>query len=125
VISAFAVMGGVQILAPEDVRLQVTGIGVMGGFGENPLDRGPVSEHAPVVRVRGLAFWGGVNIRAASMKRNEEGIVGQERRRRARGLIPSQRGSRRLYQRVGSASAAGARSGRSRRAGVSASTWCN
>jgi hypothetical protein len=75
VISAFAIMGGVQILAPEDVHLQVTGIGVMGGFGENRPPEAP-SEHAPVVRVRGIAFWGGVSVRHMKRTKRELGRGG-------------------------------------------------
>jgi hypothetical protein len=72
VISAFAIMGGVQILAPEDVHVRVTGLGIMGGFGENPPTQVP-SEHAPVVQIRGVAFWGGVSVRHMKRKKKELG----------------------------------------------------
>ena len=61
VITATAIMGGVQIIAPEHVYVDVTGIGIMGGFGENrPNAIGRAN--VPVVRVQGLAFWGGVTV---------------------------------------------------------------
>ncbi|HET9168915.1 MAG TPA: DUF1707 domain-containing protein [Actinospica sp.] len=72
VISAGAIMGGVQIVVPEDVYVKVTGIGIMGGFGGTRSNTvGPGS--APVVEVRGLAFWGGVQVRRTSREQREIG----------------------------------------------------
>lgn len=71
-IRAFAFMGGIEIVVPDDVHLDVDGIGVMGGFGEEPDaysgggDRRPVRQAppgAPRVRITGLAVWAGVGIR--------------------------------------------------------------
>lgn len=59
VIQATAIMGGVQIIVPEDVHVDVAGIGIMGGFGENEA-RTIAKPNAPVLRVKGFAFWGGV-----------------------------------------------------------------
>jgi Domain of unknown function (DUF1707)/Cell wall-active antibiotics response 4TMS YvqF len=71
VITATAIMGGVQILAPEDVHVRVTGVGIMGGFtGTRSNESGP-REAAVVVEVRGLAFWGGVNIKHVARKKKE------------------------------------------------------
>ena len=75
VIRAFAIMGGVQILAPEDVNVRIGGVGIMGGFGETRVTDVP-SEHAPVVHVRGLAFWGGVSVRHLKRKAKELGQGG-------------------------------------------------
>lgn len=61
VISATAIMGGVQIIAPDNVYVDVSGLGIMGGFGEsrsNAVGRG----NGPVVRVQGFAYWGGVMV---------------------------------------------------------------
>ncbi len=58
-ITAVAIMGGVQIIAPEHVRMDVAGVGIMGGFGESALTAAPPA-NAPVVRVKGFSFWGGV-----------------------------------------------------------------
>lgn len=67
-IVAVAIMGGVEIIVPEDVRLTIQGTGLMGGFGaaksrevivpglDLPLD-------APRIRVTGIALMGGVDIR--------------------------------------------------------------
>lgn len=67
VINAFAVMGGIDIIVPDDVRVIDDGIGVLGGF-ELRDDPSSTTSHdhlpsdAPVVRVRGLALMGGVDI---------------------------------------------------------------
>jgi hypothetical protein len=79
VISAIAIMGGVQILAPEDVHVRVSGIGIMGGFGESR-SNAVSPEHAPVVRVKGFAFWGGVSIRHLRRKRKDEELGGADDR---------------------------------------------
>jgi hypothetical protein len=70
VIRATAIMGGVQVLVPEGVRVEVTGLGIMGGFSEAGSKPAP-GANAPVVRVKGLAFWGGVLVR--HMKRKNKG----------------------------------------------------
>ena len=68
VISAIAIMGGVQILAPEGVNVRVGGIGIMGGFGESGTNS-VLPDRAPVVLVRGFSFWGGVNVRHVKRKK--------------------------------------------------------
>ena len=69
-IRAFAVMGGIDILVPDDIHLEVEGLGIMGGFaeesGEWAPDPRPVRQAppgAPRVRVTGLALMGGVGVR--------------------------------------------------------------
>lgn len=70
-INAVAIMGGIDIIVPEDVRVVDDGIGIMGGFGVEDHDSCTVSvaelpADAPVVRVRGLALMGGVGITRAA-----------------------------------------------------------
>lgn len=69
-IVAITIMGGIQILVPDDVHLEVDGIGLMGGFGEDvgpwrhdprPVRQAPPG--APRVRVTGFALMGGVGVR--------------------------------------------------------------
>ena len=71
VITAVALMGGIEIVVPEDVRVINEGFGIMGGFGvtDHPsctlrIDDIPAS--APIVRVRGLGLMGGVGITRAA-----------------------------------------------------------
>ncbi|MBR7838167.1 DUF1707 domain-containing protein [Actinospica durhamensis] len=75
-ISAVAIMGGVQIIAPPQVRVEVVGIGFMGGFGENEPTAVPPA-NAPVVRVKGFAFWGGVAVQHEAQPQRRE--VGEGR----------------------------------------------
>lgn len=62
-ITAVAVMGGIDITVPDDITVDVSGIGLMGGFESQ--DRGDVDaapDSAPVVKVTGLALMGGVTV---------------------------------------------------------------
>jgi hypothetical protein len=68
VINCTAIMGGISIKVPENVTLRGGGVvGIMGGSDikafESP-DPG-----APVVRLNGLAFWGGVEAKAKRGKK--------------------------------------------------------
>jgi hypothetical protein len=62
VIRATAIMGGVQVFVPEGVRVEVVGLGIMGGFNESG-SKPATGANAPVVRIKELAFWGGVVVR--------------------------------------------------------------
>jgi hypothetical protein len=60
-ITAVAIMGGIQITVPDDINVEVTGIGLMGGFVlEDKAGTPPAAATAPTVKINGLAFWGGV-----------------------------------------------------------------
>ncbi|MGO9221756.1 MAG: DUF1707 domain-containing protein [Streptosporangiaceae bacterium] len=60
-IDVFTLMGGVDITVGEDVEVDVSGFGIMGGFDHRAT--GPGLPGAPRVRVVGLALMGGVNVR--------------------------------------------------------------
>ena len=60
VITAIAIMGGIVITVPDDAEVQVSGVGVMGGFMHPAFEGSP---GAPVIIIKGLAFWGGVDIK--------------------------------------------------------------
>lgn len=60
-IHAYAFMGGISIIAGDDIELDVSGIGFMGGFDHR--GSGPGVPGAPRVRVTGLAVMGGVEVR--------------------------------------------------------------
>ena len=65
-IHATAIMAGIEIIVPDDVDVLCEGFGLMGGF-ESKAPQ-VVSGSRGSVRVTGLAFWGGVQIRPASKK---------------------------------------------------------
>jgi hypothetical protein len=61
-ITAVTVMGGIDIVVPPGMRVESSGIGFMGAFDNNARnDRLPAD--APLLRVRGFALMGGVEIK--------------------------------------------------------------
>lgn len=70
-IQAFCLMGGVSIIAPDDIDMDVSGIGFMGGFDHR--SSGPGLPGAPRVRVIGFAMMGGVDVRRKPAKRPGNG----------------------------------------------------
>lgn len=68
-IYAYAFMGGIEIVVPDDVTVHVSGFGFMGGFDDKAsAEAGP---GAPVLYVRGMAFMGGVEVRRPKKRRWE------------------------------------------------------
>jgi hypothetical protein len=63
-ITAVAIMGGIEIVVPPDVVVEVGGFGFMGAFETEDREgaTGTPAPGAPVVRVNGFAFWGAVTI---------------------------------------------------------------
>jgi len=63
-IAAIVVMGGIDVIVGPDVRVVVDGIGIMGAFDEaKPQVPAELSDDSPVVRVRGLAIMGAVEVK--------------------------------------------------------------
>jgi hypothetical protein len=88
-----AMMGGVQILVPPGLSVEVSGTAIMGGFGH--VERAPLQldPDSPFLRVRGLAILGGVAVETrlpgeseaeAHRRRGRDGrtLVGRDERRR-------------------------------------------
>lgn len=60
-VQVFALMGGVKIIVPDDIDVEVNGFGFMGAFEH-------VSQHVPepgrpLLRIKGLAVMGGVEVK--------------------------------------------------------------
>jgi len=62
-VHGFAIMGGVEVLVPLDVRVECSGIGIMGSFDHKGSVTSTKDPEAPVIRVNGVAIMGGVNVR--------------------------------------------------------------
>jgi hypothetical protein len=62
-IQAFAFMGGIEIFVPDDIVVQVNGVGFMGAFESDVPDPGQPRPGTPLVKINGLAFWGGVEVK--------------------------------------------------------------
>ncbi|MFG2089837.1 MULTISPECIES: DUF1707 domain-containing protein [unclassified Spirillospora] len=78
-IRALAVMGGFEIIVPDDITVHVKGLGIMGGFDQRA--SGPGVPGAPTVVVKGLAFWGGVGVkrrRSSRQKKRDKELKGPE-----------------------------------------------
>ncbi|MET7795287.1 DUF1707 SHOCT-like domain-containing protein [Streptomyces decoyicus] len=79
VINCWAIMGGVNIVVPPGVEVDVRGLGIMGGF-DSREDGVPGDPGAPRVIVRGLALMGGVSVER-KLLRAEKRRLKEERRR--------------------------------------------
>ncbi len=62
-IDILAVMGGVVVTVPPNVRLESDGFAFMGGFEDQLKQPASGDPNAPVVRLTGFAFMGGVEAR--------------------------------------------------------------
>ncbi len=60
-IQAYALMGGIEITVPEDIEVDVSGIGIMAGFDHSA--SGPGIPGAPRLKVIGFALMGGVDVK--------------------------------------------------------------
>ncbi|MGH9136877.1 MAG: DUF1707 SHOCT-like domain-containing protein [Acidimicrobiales bacterium] len=78
-VTAVAIMGGIDIIVPEGIEVEFSGLPIMGGT-DCRLKDVPVVPGAPVLRVRAVAFWGGVSVR--SKPRRVSKRVGGDRRPR-------------------------------------------
>lgn len=63
VITAVAVMGGIEVTVPEGVEVEMTGFAFMGGREYQVADVAP-RPGAPLIRVRAYAFMGGVEVKS-------------------------------------------------------------
>jgi hypothetical protein len=66
-IRAYCLLGGVDIVVPEDIEVDVAGVGIMGGFDHKESSTGLPS--APRVRITGFAMLGGVNVKRKTKKK--------------------------------------------------------
>ena len=59
-ITIVTLMGGVDILVPEGLNVDCAGIPLLGGFDDS--SPGLVNDRPPILKVRGVAFMGGVSV---------------------------------------------------------------
>jgi hypothetical protein len=89
-VRCFAIMGGVDVVVPPDVIVETSGVGILGGF-DHMADADEAPAGAPVIRITGVAFMGGVSVRvrqpgeSAGEARKRRRIERKERRRLKRG----------------------------------------
>jgi len=56
-----AILGGCEVIVPEDATVRVTGVGILGAFEHS--DSGGGSPDGPVITIDGLALLGGVDVK--------------------------------------------------------------
>lgn len=81
-VSVFALMGGVEIIVPPGLNVESHGIGILGGFEHYGDDYGAHDSDAPVLRIKGLALMGGVDVKVRLI--GESARDARRRRRRER-----------------------------------------
>lgn len=79
VITCWALMGGVSIVVPPGVEVDVRGLGIMGGF-DSREDGTPGEPGAPRVIVKGLALMGGVGVERKLLKEEKRRLKEEKRR---------------------------------------------
>jgi hypothetical protein len=84
-VSVFTCMGGVHIIVPPSLAVEVGGVAIMGGF--DHVERAPVEldPERPVVRVHGFVLMGGVSIETRLP--GESAGDARRRRRKERKLL--------------------------------------
>lgn len=60
-VRCFAMMGGISIIVPPDVDVDVNGIGLLGGF--DHVDHRANDEDVPRIKIEGIALMSGVSVR--------------------------------------------------------------
>jgi hypothetical protein len=70
-VTAFALMGGIDIVVPEDAEVHSRGLGIMGIFSGRRTS-GPGQAGAPVIIVTGLAIMGEISVRRRPPTKQKE-----------------------------------------------------
>ncbi|MEW1724531.1 DUF1707 domain-containing protein [Streptomyces sp. NPDC093109] len=81
VIRCYAIMGGMQVIVPPDMNVEVRGIGLMGGFGEvRSGEDVEISPGSPRVIVTGIALMGGVGVERKATEAERRRLKEQRKR---------------------------------------------
>jgi hypothetical protein len=78
-VNCFVLMGGVEIVVPPGVHVDLNGLAIMGGFGQAGTAAPAAEPGAPVLKIGGFAMMGGVEVQV-----RYEGEKPSEARRRER-----------------------------------------
>jgi len=98
-VHVLALMGGVQIIVPPGLSVEVSGTAIMGGFGHVERIPGRLDPEVPVLRVHGVAIMGGVAVETRLPGESESDA--HRRRRRDRRAVGAGAPPRRLPERTG------------------------
>lgn len=61
-VHVFCIMGGAEIIVPEDLAVDASGIAIMGGFEHASAPRRTLAQDSPLLRIRGVCVMGGAEI---------------------------------------------------------------
>jgi hypothetical protein len=90
-----AILGGCEVIVPEDATVRVTGVGILGAFEHS--DSGGGSPDGPVITIDGLALLGGVDVKRKPT--TEEAREARQLRHEARrGRLEARRDDRRDHR---------------------------
>ena len=84
-VQVLALMGGVQIIVPPGLPVEVAGTAIMGGFGHVERIPARLDPEVPVLRIRGAAVMGGVAVETR-LPGESESEAHRRRRRDRRAL---------------------------------------
>ena len=79
VIRCITIMGGVHVTVPPELNVEVSGLGIMGGFGEHSHEDDDPAPDAPRVRITGFALMGGVGVERKRSKAEKRRLAEAER----------------------------------------------
>jgi len=87
-VTCFVMMGGVEIIVPPGVHVDMNGLALMGGFGHRGSADAPPPPDAPVLRIGGVALMGGVDLQVRLPGETDRDTRARERlaRRQAKQL---------------------------------------
>jgi hypothetical protein len=87
-VTCFVMMGGVEIIVPPGVHVELNGFALMGAFGQHGGRELPTDPNAPVLRIGGVAVMGGVELQVRHLGESEGDVRAAERlaRREAKRL---------------------------------------
>ncbi|GAA3752335.1 hypothetical protein HDA32_004563 [Spinactinospora alkalitolerans] len=71
-IIANVIMGGMEIVVPDDIEVRVNGVGIMGAYGTDGKPSSVVEPGAPVVHVVGIALMGGIGVTRKPRKHQKQ-----------------------------------------------------
>lgn len=78
-ITVFCAMGGVSIIVPPTLQVDFGGVGIMGAFEADAGTQPVIDPDGPIVRIRGVAIWGGAEV---EIRRSGESAAEARQRRR-------------------------------------------
>lgn len=83
-VSVFALMGGVEIIVPPGMNVDAGGFAIMGGFEHKEYIASARDPNAPVLRVDGFVFMGGVDVQVRYPGETQKDMQRRQREERRR-----------------------------------------